>query len=109
MSNKQISRICGNCKLYDGHKEECSIVVLYEGDKVKVPMSPQDSCIYETEFFDPTTNSMQNFSEDVKQIKVWMENESGEKIGKRKGWQFWRRKEKTFMKIESSDCLNNKD
>ena len=109
MSNKQINRICKNCKLYDANNEECSVIVLYEGQKIKVPMSPQDNCLYETEFFDPTTNSMQNFSEDVKQIKAWMENENGEKVGEKKWWQFWRIKEKTVVKIESSDCFLPED
>ena len=77
---KQIDRICNNCKIYDTGKGECSIVVLYEGQRLRVPMEPQDTCMYEQEYFDPTTKAMENFSEEIKEVKFWVENEKGEKV-----------------------------
>lgn len=77
---KSIERKCKNCKLYNSSEEHCQIVVLFEGKRTHVPMDPDDDCIYEEEYFDPTTKAMENFTEDVKEVKFWVENENGEKI-----------------------------
>lgn len=77
---KSIDRKCKNCKLFDPQKEHCKIVVLFEGERKNIPMSPDDDCIYETEYFDPTKKAIETFSDDVKQVKFWVENEKGEKI-----------------------------
>jgi hypothetical protein len=100
MSNKQIERICKNCKIYNAKTEECSVVVLYEGKRLKVPMSPEDKCLYETEYFDPTTKSIKDFAEDIQEVKFWLENEKGQKVGKKKWWQIWKSNENTVVKIE---------
>ena len=79
-NKKEIKRVCGNCKLYDVVNELCSIVVLHEGERIKVPMSEDDPCLYEMEYFDPTTKAIESFSEDIKEVKFWVENKDGEKI-----------------------------
>lgn len=76
---KQIERKCKNCKLFDPQKEHCKIVVLFEGKRTNVPMEPEDDCLYETEYFDPVLKVINTFSDDVKEVKFWVENESGEK------------------------------
>jgi len=80
MSNKQIKRICKNCKIYNAKAEECSVIVLHEGERLKVPMWPEDKCMYETEYFDPTTKSMEDFAGNIQEVKFWVENEQGEKV-----------------------------
>lgn len=42
-------------------------------------MEPDDDCLYETEYFDPVLKVINTFSDDVKEVKFWVENESGEK------------------------------
>ena len=79
---KQIERICKNCKLYNSKAEECSVVVLLDGHRYKVPMDPQDKCLYETEYFDPTTRSMEDFAADIQEVKFWVEDEKGQKTNK---------------------------
>jgi len=69
-----------NCKLYNSKAEECSVVVLHEGKRLKVPMWPEDRCMYESEYFDPTTKSMENFTDDIQEVKFWVENEKGDKV-----------------------------
>jgi len=100
MSNKQIERICNNCQLYDAKSGECSVVVLHGGRRFKVPMEPQDKCLYETEYFNPTTKSMEDMAGDIQEVKFWLENDKGQKVGKKKWWQFWKMNEKTVVKME---------
>lgn len=100
METKQIERICNNCKLYDAKNRECSVVVLYEGERHKIPMDPEDKCFYETGYFDPVSKTTEDFSADIQEVKFWLENEKGEKVSRRKWWQFWRKPEKTVVKIE---------
>jgi hypothetical protein len=69
MTNKAIEKICNNCKLYDPQEGICRVVVLMEGRKVYLPVDPHESCFFGDEFI-----------EDVKEIKFWVENEKGEKI-----------------------------
>lgn len=77
---KTVERICRNCRLYDEGRGVCSVIVLYEGEKLNVPMDPKDACLYETEYFDPTTKAIESFAEDIKEVKLWVENEKGEKV-----------------------------
>ena len=76
---KPIERKCKNCKLFDPQEGICKIVVLFEGRRTNVPMEPEDTCMYEHEYFDPTTKAIETFSEDIKEVKFWVENEKGEK------------------------------
>ncbi len=77
--NQSIKKICGNCKLFDAGKSQCSIVVLHEGERVRIPVEANDACFFEEEYFDPTTKALENFVEDLKEVKFWVENEKGEK------------------------------
>lgn len=74
-----IKKICGNCKLFDESKNQCSVVILHEGQRIKIPVSAEDSCFFEEGYFDPTTKAIESFSEEIKQVKFWVENEKGEK------------------------------
>lgn len=80
--SKEIQRICKNCKLYDPSRGECSVVILHEGQRVKIPVDPQDECFYEGVYFDPTTKAMEDFSGDIQQVKFWVENDKGQKTDK---------------------------
>lgn len=79
---KQIERICKNCKIFDPKTGVCKIVVLYEGKRINVPMDENDSCMYETGYFDPFSNNIEDFSEDIKEVKFWVEDEKGNKTDK---------------------------
>lgn len=76
---KQIERICNNCKLYNPREGHCSVVILHEGQRVHLPVDPGDSCFYEGEYFDPTTKAMENFADELKEVKFWVENEDGQR------------------------------
>ena len=73
MFNKKIEKICGNCKLYNPKNKSCSIVILFEGERKNLPVDPEDYCFYED------MDNEYGFIEDVKEVKFWVENESGEK------------------------------
>jgi hypothetical protein len=80
MKRKQeVERICGNCRLFNPQTLECSVVILHEGERHRIPVDPTDSCFFEDEYFDPTSKAMENFVDDIKEAKFWVENEKGEK------------------------------
>lgn len=76
---RQIERICKNCKLFDPKKSECAIVVLHEGRRHRLPVLAQDPCFFEEAYFDPKADFPEDFVEDIKEVKFWVENEKGEK------------------------------
>lgn len=80
--NKPIERICKNCKLFDPSKGSCSVVILHEGEKIKLPVDPEDPCFFEEEYFDPITQSTNNFSDEIQEIKFWVEGPDGQKTDK---------------------------
>jgi hypothetical protein len=75
---KHIDRICRNCKLFDPKRLECSVVILHEGQRLRLPVDATDVCFFEQEYFDPTTEAMENFNE-IQEVKFWVEDEKGEK------------------------------
>jgi hypothetical protein len=80
--SKNIKRICANCKLFNPEKSECSVVILYEGERVKLPVSAEDPCFYEGQFFEPTTGAIENFADEIQQARFWVEDENGQKTDK---------------------------
>lgn len=76
---KQIERICANCKLFNPQKSECSVVILMEGNRVRIPVDAEDPCFYEGMYFDPTTKAMEDFAGEIQQVRFWTENRDGEK------------------------------
>ncbi len=74
-----VERICKNCKLYNPQENHCRVVILHEGERLHIPVEPQDSCFFEENYFDATTKAMENFADDLKEVKFWVENERGEK------------------------------
>lgn len=72
---KKIARICGNCKLLN--QGTCSVVVLHEGQRIKLPVDAGDACFFEGQYFDPTTKAMEDFAGDIQQVRFWVEGEDG--------------------------------
>lgn len=79
---REIERICKNCKLYNLKDERCSVIILHEGEKLNLPMSPEEKCFFEEEYFDPTKEAKDNFIDEIKEIKIWVEDEKGQKTDK---------------------------
>ncbi len=83
---KKIERICKNCKLFNPVTSECSILVMFEGQKHKLPVLPEDSCFFEDTFVaeyqavrnDKIVTIKDSFSpiEDVMQVRWWEDKES---------------------------------
>lgn len=78
---KPIERICKNCRLFDPSDNCCSVIVLYEGSKIRLPVEPEDSCFFEQEYFDPITGEMDDLNA-IKEIKFWVEDKDGNKTDK---------------------------
>lgn len=66
--NDEVEKICKNCLLYDIKNKYCTVIVLHEGKKINLPTDPGDSCIFE--------------DDEVKQVKIWVEDEKGKKTDK---------------------------
>lgn len=75
---KPIERICNNCKLYNPQEGHCSVVVLWEGRRAHIPVSPGDPCFYES--LDVEVPGA-GFVQDLKEVKFWVENQNGERTG----------------------------
>lgn len=75
---KQVERICNNCKLYNPVRGVCSVVVLYEGERTNIPVDSQDSCFFEQECFDPVSGRKETLNE-IQEVKFWVEDEKGRK------------------------------
>ena len=65
---KPLEQVCGNCLLYNPEKKECKVAVLVEGTEYHMPVSPKDKC------------HMEEFGIEIKQVRWWVEDESGKKI-----------------------------
>ena len=76
---RHIKRICKNCKLYDPASETCSVVVLHEGQRVRLPVLAEDPCFFEGVYFDPTKDACDDFAGEIKEVKWWVEDGQGKK------------------------------
>lgn len=68
-----IERICKNCLLFDPKKSECTVVILHEGKRIKIPVCAEDPCFFEQEYFNEQTGKVENFNE-IQQVRFWVEN-----------------------------------
>jgi len=78
---KPVEKVCGNCRLFDGKNRVCRVFILHEGEKINIPVDPQDSCFFEQEYFDPVTNQVETLN-DIKEVEIWVEDEKGQKTDK---------------------------
>ncbi len=79
---KPIERICGNCKLFQPNNRQCSVVILHQGTRLHIPVDPEDACFFEDPHFDPITNDVTDFVDEIKEVKFWVEDETGQKTDK---------------------------
>jgi len=77
MGKRHIERICQNCQLFNAEKSQCSVVILHEGKRINLPVLAKDPCFFEMGYFDPTTKAVEDFTEDIKQVRFWVEDENG--------------------------------
>lgn len=81
--NKKVEKKCRNCLLYNIQKQHCSVLVLYNGEKINPPTSPDDDCLFEEEY--KTINEKgieETWKPQVEEVKMWVENEKGERTDK---------------------------
>jgi len=78
---KPVEPICGNCRLFNPKDKRCSVVILHEGEKINIPVDPEDSCFFEEQYFDPITGKVEDFN-DIKEVKIWTEDDKGRRSNK---------------------------
>ncbi len=64
--------------LFNPSKSECRVIILHEGEKINIPVDPKDPCFFEEEYFNPITKETETFN-DIKEIKMWVEDDFGNK------------------------------
>ena len=78
---KNLEKICKNCQLFNSTERRCSVVILHEGEKINIPVDAEDACFFEEPYFNPITRTNETFN-DIKEIKMWVEDEHGNKSDK---------------------------
>ena len=84
---KKIEAKCKNCGLYDPNSGLCGVVICglpegidtegltLDGNRVRLPVDPNDDCFFENTF----VAKNDSFKPNVEQIRIWCEDEKGEK------------------------------
>jgi hypothetical protein len=74
--SKNIKHICKNCKLYNMQDRHCSVIVLFEGERMYPPTEPEDSCLFEEEFIclDEKGEKLEKWTPEIQEVKFWVEN-----------------------------------
>ncbi len=78
---KKIEPICRNCRLFNPESSFCDVKILYKGEKINLPVDPEDKCFYEQEFFyENNKGNLESFKPEVQQVRWWTEDPvTGEK------------------------------
>ena len=76
MFKKKIEHKCKNCGLFDKAQGICRVIVLYQGDRINVPVEQEDDCFYEGKFIAKD----EEFNVEVKNVKWWVEDKNGKPI-----------------------------
>lgn len=74
---KQKEPYCKNCGLYDASSGLCGVIILHEGKRIQIPVDADDKCFFENEFISKDDEA---FKPEIKQVRMWVENEKGERI-----------------------------
>jgi hypothetical protein len=88
--HKNLMPICKNCQLYNPSEGKCSVIILYGGEKITIPVDPDDECFFENKFVATKVKELNGKevhkhevfvpAEDIKQVKFWVEDpKTGEK------------------------------
>jgi len=79
--NKPIEPKCKNCRLFDEKNKLCGVVILHDGNRIHLPVDPDDDCFFENEFTAIDEKGEEDrFKPEVQQVKWWVEDpETGEK------------------------------
>lgn len=66
------TKICKNCLLFNREKKECKAAIIVNGEKIHMPVFPEDQC------------HMEELGIEAEQIRWWVENDQGEQSEKGK-------------------------
>ena len=78
---KEPEHVCNNCRLFSPKERQCSVIILLEGEKYKIPVDPGDKCFFEA---DPESRKLGGFQpldfvDEIQEVKMWVENDKGQK------------------------------
>jgi hypothetical protein len=80
---KKPEPFCRDCLLFDPKAKMCAVVILYNGEKMRLPVEADDPCFFENEFVAINDKGEQeSFKAEVSQVKMWVEDKHGKKTDK---------------------------
>lgn len=80
---KKPEPFCRDCRLFDPQARRCAVVILYNGEKMRLPVDADDPCFFENEFVAINEEGKEEvFKPEVSQVKMWVEDEKGNKTDK---------------------------
>lgn len=85
VAKRPIEKVCRNCLLYDGKKGLCRATILMEGQRINLPMYPNDPCFFEEEITVKNEKGevIDRFTPQVQEVKWWVEDpNTGKKSNK---------------------------
>jgi len=79
--SRKVQPICKKCRLFDEKKGLCQVVILHEGQRIHLPVFPDDACFFENQFTAINEEGQtEHFKVGVEQVKFWVEDsKTGEK------------------------------
>jgi len=78
--NTKVEKKCKNCLLYNLQKQHCSVLVLFNGEKINPPTNPDDYCLFEEEYKTINEKGIEEvWKPEIEEVKMWVENEKGER------------------------------
>ena len=67
--------ICKNCSLYNFQKQHCNVLVLFEGERINPPTSPEDACLFTEEYTSINDkNEVEKWTPEVQEVNIWCED-----------------------------------
>ena len=77
---------CKQCQLFDSQNKICGVIVLNSGEKIHLPVDAEDDCFFKQEFrsINKEQSNIERFQVDVQQVKIWVEDEHGNKCAQGK-------------------------
>lgn len=67
-----MERICKNCQLFCSSRGICGVTIIHEGVHTNIPVSAEDPCFFEEEYFNPVTRQKEDFN-DIQQLRMYEE------------------------------------
>ncbi|MCK9458442.1 MAG: hypothetical protein M0R80_02215 [Proteobacteria bacterium] len=78
LKKKKLKPICKNCSLFDRNNSICRVVILSEGERINIPVDPDDKCFFNNKFtaLEEKAGKIveEQFKPEIEQVRWWVED-----------------------------------